>query len=89
MPPQSGYGHHLLIQRQFLFPPISFFDRRAYGLANFGLLPKTEFFNGIQDLCTRIRALIQKGFFSAKVRCEKFLVPSEFPILVFDGASDN
>jgi len=30
-----------------------------------------EFSHSLQDLCTRIRALIQKGFLSAKVRCKK------------------
>jgi hypothetical protein len=41
-----------------------------------------EFSHSLQDLCTRIRALIQKGFLSAKVRCKKIRLPAEDPVMV-------
>jgi hypothetical protein len=47
MPPQCGYGGRLLLQRQLPRPPKSFFDSPAHGSTNYGLSPKTEFFNSI------------------------------------------
>jgi hypothetical protein len=43
---------------------------------------QADFPHSLQALCTRTRALIQIGFFCAKVRCKKIRVPSEFPIMV-------
>jgi hypothetical protein len=61
-PPQSSYGGRLQVQRQFLCLPISFFDRRVHGLANFDSSPKTEFFNSIGRKRSFVARLPSVGF---------------------------
>jgi len=43
---------------------------------------QADFPHSLQELCTRIGVLIQKGFFGAKFSCERSQVPATFPIMV-------
>jgi hypothetical protein len=53
MPQQSGYVGRLLLQRQLPRPP-------SHNPANYGLSPKTEFFNGIGGKRSFAQAALMK-----------------------------
>jgi hypothetical protein len=51
-PPQVGYRGRQRLLCQFRRPPKSFSACRVPDPANFGTMPKMEFFNGILEFCT-------------------------------------